>query len=224
LFGVETAEKDLAVLNLGGIANLTLLPRPPGTVGGFDCGPGNALMDAWCEAHTGARFDEDGRWAAGGTVIARLLQAMLDEPFFDMPPPKSTGRDLFSLAWLERTLDQAQVRDAPARDVQATLAEITAAAAARALERHLPTVGRVLACGGGARNTHVLKRLRALLNAMGVRATVEPTSALGVPVDQVEAMAFAWLAKAFSERTPGNLPAVTGARGLRVLGALYPAA
>jgi anhydro-N-acetylmuramic acid kinase len=215
LFG-RTGE-DIGVLNLGGIGNLTLLPAS-GEVLGFDCGPGNALMDGWCEAHRGQRFDEGGRWAAGGTVDAGLLAALLAEPFFARPPPKSTGRDLFHRGWLDVALGKLPDRPS-AQDVQATLAELTARAAADALRRLAPAARRLLVCGGGAFNQHLMGRLSALLAGVAVRTT----DAEGVPPGQVEALAFAWLAQAFVQRRPGNLPSVTGANGPRVLGSLCPA-
>lgn len=212
---------DVAVLNIGGIANLSLLPaRRSGTaaeVTGFDCGPGNALMDAWCEAHTGQRFDDQGRWAAGGRVDGPLLHRLMAEPFLAASPPKSTGRDLFDRPWLERQL-AAHGAALPARDVQATLAEFTARAAAEALLRHAPVTRRLLVCGGGARNTHLMARLGQRLPGVDIAET----AIAGVPVDQVEALAFAWLARAFVRGEAGNLPSVTGAQGPRRLGALYP--
>ncbi len=209
--------EDVAVLNLGGIGNLSLL-LAHGEVLGFDCGPGNALLDGWSQRHRGAPFDEAGRWAASGTVDAPLLQALLAEPYLAQAPPKSTGRDLFNLAWLDDLLARAGRFPAPA-DVQATLAEFSARAAASALRRHAPDTRRLLVCGGGAFNTDLMGRLAALLPG----ADVQSTAACGMPPDHVEALAFAWLAQAFVARQPGNLPAVTGARGPRVLGALYPA-
>jgi anhydro-N-acetylmuramic acid kinase len=216
------ARLPVAVLNLGGIANLSLLP--PADAGsaapviGFDCGPGNALMDAWCEAHTGQRFDAGGRWAAAGAVDEALLALLLAEPFLAEPPPKSTGRDLFDRPWLQQHLAARGPALQP-RDVQATLCEYTARCAAQALLRHAPATARLLACGGGARNSHLMARLSALLPGI----EVADTGRHGVPVDQVEALAFAWLARAFVRGEPGNLPSVTGARGPRRLGALYPA-
>jgi anhydro-N-acetylmuramic acid kinase len=207
------AGAEVAVLNLGGIANLTLLPAS-GDVRGFDCGPGNALMDHWCQQHLGSTFDEGGRWAAGGQVNADLLATLLADPFFDRLPPKSTGRELFNAQWIGTRL-----LPLPPRDVMATLAELTARAAVDAIERHAPTTAVLRVCGGGAFNTHVLRRLAALRPQMQVTTTADA----GVPPDQVEALAFAWLAWAFGERRAGNLVAVTGARGARVLGALYPA-
>ena len=212
-----SAHDDVAVLNLGGIANLTLLPAR-GPVRGFDCGPGNALMDLWCQRHLGRDYDAGGAWAASGRVDASLLQRLLAEPYLQRPPPKSTGRDLFHADWLTQALHEAPQAIA-AVDVQATLTEFSARAAAEALGAHAPATCRLLVCGGGAFNTHLMHRLAALLPAVAVVST----AAHGVPPEQVEALAFAWLAAAFGTRQPGNLPAVTGARGPRVLGALYPA-
>jgi anhydro-N-acetylmuramic acid kinase len=205
-----------AVLNIGGIANLTVLASD-GAVTGFDCGPGNMLLDVWCREHLGQAFDVDGQWAAGGTVQPGLLQAMLCEPFLLRLPPKSTGRDLFHRAWLQRQIDQAAPADA--RDVQATLAEFTARAASDALHRHGPSVSRLMVCGGGALNQDLMQRLGRLMSGVVVQSTAEA----GLPPLQVEAAAFAWLASRFLDRQPGNLVAVTGAIGTRVLGCLYPA-
>jgi anhydro-N-acetylmuramic acid kinase len=215
VFGVP--DECRAVLNLGGIANLTLL-SPDRPVIGFDCGPANALLDGWCARHRATPFDDDGAWAASGTVIGTLLKALLVEPYFDATPPKSTGRDLFHLGWLDAHLAAYPERVEPA-DVQATLAALTVESIARDLESHAPEATVLFACGGGARNGHLMRRLAARLSSLRVTTTAE----LGVPVDQVEAAAFAWLAHRFVQRAPGNLPEVTGARGPRVLGALYPA-
>ncbi len=207
-----------AVLNLGGIGNLSLLASD-GSVAGFDCGPGNALMDLWCERQLGRPFDQDGAWAAGGKVIQRLLHAFLSEAYFKRAPPKSTGRDLFNADWLDHHLAQMGQPDWTAQDIQATLTELTVMTAVQALQRHAPTSQRLLVCGGGALNGHLMGRLAALLPEL----TVQATDTLGLPALQVEAAAFAWLAHAHLERRPGNRPEVTGAAGLRVLGALYPA-
>jgi len=209
--------EDVAVLNLGGIANLTLLPAG-GPVRGFDCGPGNALLDLWCQRHRGEAYDNQGRWAASGQVDAALLQRLLAEPFLRREPPKSTGRDLFNASWLEAALRAAPSARVPT-DVQATLAEFSACAAAQALKEHEPRTRRLLVCGGGAFNDHLMLRLATHLPG----TVVVSTAAVGMPPLQVEALAFAWLAQAFVARQPGNLPAVTGARGPRVLGALHPA-
>lgn len=216
LFSVP--DEDVAVLNLGGIANLTLLPAQ-GTVLGFDCGPGNALLDGWCLRHRGTAYDDAGRWAASGQVDPALLQRLLEEPFLARRPPKSTGRDLFNMPWLEAALNQQGVASPPA-DVQATLAEFSARAATDALKRYAPRASRLLVCGGGAFNAHLMRRLGALLPG----TSVQSTAAQGLPPQQVEALAFAWLAQAFDRRQPGNMASVTGARGPRVLGALHPAA
>ena len=206
-----------AVLNLGGIANLTLLGAE-GRVLGFDCGPANALLDGWCQRHRGRAFDEDGRWSAGGRVIDRLLAALLAELYFALAPPKSTGRDLFHMGWLDAQLARHGQAAAPV-DVQATLAALTVHSVARDVQRHARDASLLLVCGGGARNTHVMRGLAAALPSL----RVDTTAAFGLPVDQVEGAAFAWLALRFVERLPGNIVAVTGARGPRILGALFPA-
>lgn len=205
----------LAVLNLGGIANLTLLGAD-GSVLGFDCGPANALLDHWVRRHRGEAFDAGGRWAASGSVDPALLAALQAEPYFEQAPPKSTGRDLFHPQWLEHHL--AARGAVAAEQVQATLAELTAWSCARDLQRHLPAARTLLVCGGGAFNADLMQRLAARLPGLSVVSTAER----GLPPDQVEACAFAWLARAFVRREPANLPSVTGAHGPRVLGALHP--
>jgi anhydro-N-acetylmuramic acid kinase len=209
------ADATIAVLNIGGIANLTML-HADGRTTGFDCGPGNVLMDHWCRLHTGRPYDDGGAWAASGQVDAPLLVQMLAEPYFALPAPKSTGRDLFHAAWLEA---QLQRRAAPLRaeDVQATLVELTAQACTTEVARHGPDSRELLVCGGGAFNDQLMRRLARLLPAVPVMRT----DARGLPATQVEASAFAWLARAFCARQPGNLSSVTGAAGPRVLGALY---
>lgn len=209
--------QPVAVLNLGGIANLTLL-RANGEVLGFDTGPGNMLMDLWCQWHLGKGYDDGGHWAASGRVDRTLLQSMLAEPYFARLPPKSTGRDLFDATWLDRYL-AAGPKFAP-EDMMATLTELSAVTVVHALQQHAASTAELLVCGGGAFNTLLMARLAALL---GPAVHVRSTAAVGVPPDQVEALAFAWLASAFVARRAGNLPAVTGAAGPRVLGALYPA-
>lgn len=217
---LRSAVEDRAVLNLGGIANLTLLPGD-GAVRGFDTGPANALMDAWCARHTGAAFDAGGAFAARGTLDAALLDALLADPWFDAPPPKSTGREQFHLDWLQARLENASPGDGMRRpeDVQATLLELTAATVADALQAAQPATRRVLACGGGVHNPRLLQRIAARMPG----AVVESTAMHGVDPDFVEAMGFAWLARETLAGRPGNLPAVTGARGPRVLGAIHPA-
>lgn len=206
------------VLNIGGISNITVLNSAlPEQVIGFDCGPGNALMDAWCLAHTGAAYDNAGAWAAGGVVHAALLQSLLDEPFFSQVPPKSTGRDLFNGPWL-----QAKLAGHPAvspQDVQTTLTELTAQSCADSARRFAPGCKRLIVCGGGALNTHLMTRLQALLPGCAVAGS----EAHGLPPLQVEATAFAWLAQQCVERKTASLQSVTGARGARILGAIYPA-
>ncbi|WP_019656356.1 anhydro-N-acetylmuramic acid kinase [Variovorax atrisoli] len=214
-------DETVAVLNIGGISNLSLLPatnRPEGTVSvlGFDCGPGNALMDHWCQAHQGQPFDSGGQWAASGKVLPELLAQLLADPYFARTPPKSTGRDLFNPAWLAAQLGTTAM--AP-EDVQATLAELTAHACAADLKSYGKDSRLLIVCGGGALNGHLLDRLRALLPGVVVEASTDH----GLPPLQVEAAAFAWLARATVRREPGNLASVTGARGARVLGAIYPA-
>ena len=207
--------KASVVLNLGGIANLTVLAADGDTTG-FDCGPGNLLMDLWCRRHSGRPFDADGAWAASGRVIEPLLVSMLAEPFFAALPPKSTGRDLFDAGWLDGHL--RGFATARPEDVQATLAELTARSSAAAIKRHAADATDVRVCGGGALNRELMRRIADCLPGVAV---VE-SDRHGLPAAQVEACAFAWLARAFLERSPGNLMAVTGARGPRVLGALYP--
>jgi anhydro-N-acetylmuramic acid kinase len=207
-----------AVVNIGGISNVTCLPSL-GTdqpVLGFDCGPGNVLLDLWSQRHLGQAFDTDGRWAAGGRVDDALLAVLLDEPYFSLSPPKSTGRDLFNGEWLQHRLGPHA--RAP-QDVQATLARLTARAIGRAIAEHAPQAADVVVCGGGAHNT----TLMAMLAQELAPRPVDSSARHGVAPTQVEALAFAWLARAFIERRPGNLSSVTGARGPRVLGALYPA-
>jgi anhydro-N-acetylmuramic acid kinase len=211
---LHSPREDRAVLNLGGIANFTLLPAH-GNVRGFDTGPANALMDAWCARHTGQAFDAGGAFAAQGACDAALLQRLLDEAWFALPPPKSTGREVFHLEWVEARLRGNET----AADVQATLLELTAASVAGALLAHQPGTRRVLVCGGGVHNARLLERIAARLPD----AVVESTARHGVDPDFVEAMGFAWLARQALLGKPGNLPSVTGARGPRVLGVVYPA-
>ncbi|EPD38308.1 anhydro-N-acetylmuramic acid kinase [Delftia acidovorans CCUG 274B] len=215
--------ETVLVLNIGGIANLSVLAGD-GTVLGFDCGPGNALMDGWCQTHTGQPYDDGGQWAATGQVLPALLDRLLAEPFLQQPPPKSTGRDLFHADWLAGHLSASaasatSAADARPADVQATLTEFTARACAGAVQRFGRGGGELLVCGGGAFNTQLMQRIAALLPGVAV----DTTAARGLPPQQVEAAAFAWLARQALLGLPGNLPAVTGARGPRILGAIYPA-
>ncbi len=201
--------EERAVLNLGGIANVTRLPAA-GPVSGFDCGPGNCLLDLWAQKHLGAPLDADGAWAAGGKVDAAMLQRLLDEPFFRAPAPKSTGRDLFNQAWLD-----ARLRGEEPRAVQATLLELTARSAADACKG----AARVIVCGGSAANGALMRRLGALL----APAPVESSERHGIPPSQVEALAFAWLAQQALDGVAISLGPVTGAHGARILGAIYRA-
>lgn len=205
--------EDRVVLNLGGIANLTGLPRSR-EVTGFDCGPGNCLLDVWAAKHLGVPFDDRGAWAGGGTVLTELLERLLEEPYFRAPPPKSTGRDLFSEAWL---LGKLETRMEP-RNVQATLLELTARSVRDAIARAFAAATRVIACGGGTRNAALMRRLGTLLAPI----VLEPSERHGVDARHVEALAFAWLAQRALKGETANLTAVTGARGTRVLGAVYP--
>lgn len=211
-FGHPSAHR--VILNIGGISNLTNLP-PEGTVTGFDSGPGNLLMDAWCQRHTGQPFDKDGAWGADGQPIKPLLDLMLAHPYFRLPPPKSTGRDIFNMTWLESLVSS----DQSSKDIQATLLELTARSISDAIKEYCKGAQEIYLCGGGAHNLYLVSRLKLLLPDIALSTTEK----LGIPADWVEAAAFAWLAKQTVEGLPGNLPAVTGASGLRVLGAIYPA-
>lgn len=207
------------ILNIGGIANLTRL-SPGLPVTGFDTGPGNMLMDAWIRRHQGKDYDADGAWAASGRCQPDLLARLLDEPYFAAGLPKSTGRDLFDLPWLDRLLAACQQGQAAlaAADVQATLLALSSHSIADAIHRFAGDCQQIYVCGGGARNTQLMQQLAALLPGM----QLETTAALGLPPQQVEAAAFAWLGWCFTQRRAANLPAVTGACGPRPLGALYP--
>ncbi len=211
------SNKAMAVLNIGGISNITLLDPASSTLLGFDCGPGNALMDGWCQRHTGQAFDDAGRWAAQGVVNAHLLTRLLDEPYFAKAPPKSTGRDLFNLPWLTEKLRDFEALSPV--DVQATLTELTARTCAASLQDNLPHCTSLIVCGGGAFNQHLMDRLQAALPQCTVRAS----DAFGLPPLQVEATAFAWLARQAVLRQTASVPSVTGARGARILGGIYPA-
>jgi anhydro-N-acetylmuramic acid kinase len=206
----------VGVLNIGGIANLSVL-HANGDVLGFDCGPGNALLDHWCQAHTGYAFDNDGAWGASGSVIEPLLQAMLTEAYLHQAPPKSTGRDLFHPTWLAHQL--SGYANANPADVQATLTEFTALACVNDVLRHAADADELIVCGGGALNGLLMQRLQAGLPNVRVLSSAER----GMPPLQVEAAAFAWLARQTVLGRPGNLPKVTGAQGARILGGIFKA-
>lgn len=208
------AARHRVILNIGGIANLTdLAPGRPTC--GFDCGPGNLLLDAWAQRHLGRPFDEGGGWAQTGKVQMELLARLLAHGFFALAPPKSCGREQFNLSWLATCLSGTE---APA-DVQATLTALTATTAQRAILRSSGPPEELYICGGGAHNIALLRQLERLLPT----TVVKTTEALGLQADWVEAVAFAWLAHRTLAGLPGNLPEVTGARGPRILGAIYPA-
>lgn len=215
LFG--TPGETRAVLNLGGISNLTAL-LADGHTTGFDCGPANVLMDLWSLRHTGQRFDADGAWGASGVIQPTLLSVLLEEPYFAAAPPKSTGRDLFNADWLSGRLQHFD-EACPPEDVQATLCELTAITCTQAVMAHAGLAHELLVCGGGALNKHLMQRLEHHLPTMAVRLTDDR----GLPAQHVEAAAFAWLAYKHMHGEPGNLSSVTGAEGPRVLGACYPA-
>lgn len=219
--GVFAAAHTRVVLNLGGIANITIL-RPEAEPQGFDTGPANALMDLWCHLHTGHPFDANGQWGAGGTIDPRLLEVLTEgEPWFALPPPKSTGRDLFNRSWLQQRLTQVGIKledSVRAQDVQATLRALTAQTVVNAIQTYAPDAKDLLVCGGGAHNAALLNDLRKQLGY-----AVEPTDTLGIGTQDVEALAFAWLAWAHQQRIAVSRPAVTGTRGNRILGACWPA-
>lgn len=206
-------QQHRVILNIGGIANLTDL-NPGKPVRGFDCGPGNLLMDAWIERHKSLRYDESGQWAAQGQVLPELLHHLLAEGFFAANPPKSCGRDEFNPAWVERHL----AGDERPEDVQATLLELSALSAVQAIGRWCGHPGGLFVCGGGAHNRTLMERLQHHLPDCHVAST----DSLGQAADWVEALAFAWLAWRTLNNEPGNLAEVTGARGPRILGAIYP--
>ena len=200
------------IVNIGGISNLTNLP-PRDATSGFDCGPGNLLMDAWCMQHLGKPYDDNGAWAASGKVLPALLEQMLTEPFFALPPPKSSGRDLFNMAWLQSKLQGNEV----AANVQATLLELTCRSIALAIQNHCLGAKEIYLCGGGAHNQTLHNRLAALLPD----SSVKTTNAIGVDGDYLEAIAFAWLAQQALHGKSANLPLVTGAKHPCLLGAVY---
>ena len=209
--------ETVAALNIGGIANLTVLgPALADDVLGFDCGPGNALIDAWCLRHRGQAFDDNGAWAATGQVSSEFLTTLLREPYFSLAAPKSTGRDLFNADWLSAKL--AGFESLAPVDVQASLTELTASTCAASLQRSGLGVKTLIVCGGGAFNSYLMRRLQVLLPGVQVDSSQQH----GLPPLQVEAAAFAWLARQAVRRQTGSLEKVTGAKGARILGAIYP--
>jgi anhydro-N-acetylmuramic acid kinase len=209
-----------AVLNIGGISNISVLPAAKSdttSLFGFDCGPGNALIDAWCQQHTGQAYDAAGAWAASGQVHANLLTQLQAEAYFQQTPPKSTGRDLFSTAWLAQQL--TPFLHLAAADIQSTLTELTAWACADSLKKFAPGCARLIVCGGGALNTELMRRIQSRLPS----CPVESSEQHGLAPLQVEAAAFAWLAQQAIERKTASLQSITGTHGARILGAIYPA-
>jgi len=213
----RSANVDRAILNIGGIANVTFLPAARAEpVIGFDTGPGNTLMDYWTRKSVGRPYDVNGAWAAGGNVVKSFLDLLLNEPYFSACPPKSTGRELFSPSWLESKITQ-YASPMPAQDIAATLLALSVQSITSAITDFLPKVSEVYVCGGGGHNQALMQSLRNRLQD----CVVDHTSTLGVDGDWVEAAAFAWLAAQTLEGKPGNLPSVTGARRATVLGKLF---
>ena len=209
--------KNRAVLNIGGIANVTMLMADTDSVIGFDTGPGNSLLDGWIRTNRDLPFDAYGQWAAEGTVNEALLALMLDDPYFEQSPPKSTGFEYFNGGWVRTRIGALGKTQVSTADVQATLAELSARTIATSIIRYAPDVADVLVCGGGVHNTDLMQRLRSYLSGIEVQST----DVFGLHPDWIEAAAFAWLAKRCLEGKPGNIPEVTGARGAQVLGAVY---
>jgi anhydro-N-acetylmuramic acid kinase len=212
----HSPDADRVILNVGGIANITILPRDPAAaVTGFDTGPGNGLLDDWNQLHNDTPMDRNGEWAESGTAREDLLRNLLEDPYFTLPPPKSSGRDYFNLEWLGRHLEAYP--DAVPEDVQATLLLLSARSIIGAVIREAPATTELYVCGGGVHNPRLLKELRQEQPALKIASTLE----LGLDPDAVEAVTFAWLAKQRLENRPGNLPAVTGAEREVLLGGVY---
>ncbi|MCW8919794.1 MAG: anhydro-N-acetylmuramic acid kinase [Gammaproteobacteria bacterium] len=212
----HSPNKNRVILNIGGIANITILPAATSQpVSGFDTGPGNMLMDGWSQLHQNRPYDENGNWARSGKVVPELLNTLLADAYLSLPPPKSTGRERYNLPWLQTQLPGQLLP----QDVQATLCEQTATTIASAILQYAPTTEEIYLCGGGACNGYLLERIAAHLGGRHLATTAE----LGVDPQWVEAMAFAWLARQTLRHLPGNLPAVTGAREAVILGGIYPA-
>jgi anhydro-N-acetylmuramic acid kinase len=212
------AKENRVVLNIGGFANITILPAGSGCVRGFDTGPGNTLLDAWIHLARDEAYDDGGTWAGSGSVADSLLQRLRDDPYFLAPPPKSTGFEYFHLKWLlDRINREAREQPMPDEDIQATLAALTAGTIADAVREHAPGTARLLVCGGGVKNSHLIRLLAEALPGL----PVESTAAYGIDPDWVEAATFAWLAARRIDGQTGNLPEVTGASREAVLGAIY---
>lgn len=212
----RSSTESRAIINIGGISNITYLPHSQvEKVSGFDCGPGNTLMDYWVENHSGKMFDDNGQWACSGKVSQPLLQHLLTDPFFALSPPKSTGTDYFSPDWLEERLNELELNIAE-EDIQATLTELTAQTISSAVKKLSTEPVNLYICGGGARNSYLVERLKLISGS-----PVQTTESLSVSPDWVEAMAFAWLARQTVKGSPGNLPEVTGASRPVILGGLY---
>ncbi len=210
------------VINIGGMANITVLPpaADEAVITGFDTGPGNVLLDIWAHRHLGVLMDRDGAWGQKGKIVPELLTHCLRDPYFALPPPKSTGREYFNETWLDRQMAVIKsyhpvVRD---EDVQATWAELTVQTIVNAVQQTAPAVDRMLVCGGGVHNPLLMVRLQTHM----IPVPVESTAAHGIDPDFMEAVGFAWLARQTMHGLPGNVPSVTGARGARVLGGIYP--
>ncbi len=215
----RSGEVERAVLNLGGIANVTILPSDPNKMLiGLDTGPGNGLMDAWSQEKNNKPFDEDGQWAVTGTCNEVLLEQLLAHPYFKHPLPKSTGKDEFNLQWLEKCLADLSL-SIEAQDVQRTLLELTVVTITQAINDHAPQITELLICGGGIHNSLIMTRLRDQLKGIDIISTEQ----YGIHPDRVEAVAFAWLAWRRVNELPGNLPSVTGATKPVLLGAVYKA-
>jgi len=213
----QTNKENRVIVNIGGIANLSILPKDTqGTILGFDTGPGNTLMDYWISEHKNSAYDNNGEWAATGTIQADLLKQLKDEPYFSSPPPKSTGTEYFSADWLTEKLAELPVY--LPEDIQRTLCQLTAETIAKAIQRFAPETERIFLCGGGTHNQTLVKALEQLL-----QPPIASTATQGIHPDQVEAMAFAWLAKKTLQGQTGNLPEVTGAKETVILGGIYQA-
>lgn len=215
---LHNPEETRVVVNIGGMANITVLEARGAQTAAFDTGPGNALLDGWSARHLQQPVDEGGRWGAGGKVIPELLDSLAADPYFQRLPPKSTGREYFNLQWLDTRLASAGAHHADPQDIQATLCQLTADTIVRAVLEQAPDTERLIVCGGGVHNQDLMGRLETAMSPK----TVHSSALYGIDPDWMEAMAFAWLAACHLDHQPGNLPDATGARRAVVLGALYP--